>query len=143
MNNYQIYPYRFLRFNKTHSLLINDIGDWILLENNDFDKFTKGNLDINSNTAQNLQSKDFLTPRYLASDLKRLAHRYRTKKKYLFDSTALHMLVMTHRCNQQCLYCQASSHKTSGNDLDMSIETAKKCIDVAFESPSEYLKIEF
>ena len=143
MANYKFYPFRFFRWNKNNTLLINDLGDWILLTNDDFEKLYKGILDINSSVGMDLQSKDFVTPKYTGSDLRRLANRYRTKKKYLFDSTALHMLVMTHRCNQKCLYCQASSHETQGSSLDMDLETAKKCIDVAFQSPSDYIKIEF
>lgn len=143
MTNYQFYPFRFLRWNSNHTLVINDLGDWVLLDNDDFGKLTTQNLEIDSDVGKKLRSRDFITPKYVASDLKRLGHRYRTKKKYLFDSTALHMLVMSHRCNQQCLYCQASSHETQGVALDMNIETAKKCIDIAFQSPSNYLKIEF
>lgn len=143
MNNYKFYPFRFIRWKNDQTLLINDIGDWIVLNNIDFKNLIDKTLDIESTVGLNLQSRDFLASQYTSFNLKRLAHRYRTKRKYLFDSTALHMLVITHRCNHKCKYCQASSHKTCGQDLDMNIETAKRCIDIAFESPSEYIKIEF
>lgn len=143
MTKYQFYPLRFTRWNNNQILLINDLGDWIVVSDDEFQQFVTKKLDINSPIGLDLQSKDFITPQYSLFDLKRLANRYRTKKKYLFDSTALHMLVMTHRCNQKCVYCQASSHQTYGSNLDMEIETAKKCIDIAFESPSPYIKLEF
>lgn len=143
MTKYQLYPFRFIRWDNDQTLMVNDLGDWLVISNDEFRKVTTQKLDISSNIALDLQSKDFLTTKYSVFDLKRLAHRYRTKKKYLFDSTALHMLVMTHRCNHQCKYCQASSHKAFGQYLDMSTEIAYKCIDIAFESPSKYIKIEF
>lgn len=143
MTDCKFYPFRFARLKNNQILLINDFGDWIVLNSTDFQKIIDKQLDLNSTVGLDLQSRDFLTEEYTFFNLKRLAHRYRTKKKYLFDSTALHMLVMTHRCNHKCKYCQASSHETSGQHLDMSTETAKKCIDVSFESPSKYIKIEF
>lgn len=143
MTDCKFYPFRFTRLKNNQILLINDVGNWIVLNSTDFQKIIDKQLDLNSTVGLNLQSRDFLTEEYTSFNLKRLAHCYRTKKKYLFDSTALHMLVMTHRCNHKCKYCQASSHGTSGQHLDMCIETAKKCIDVAFASPSKYIKIEF
>ena len=102
MTDCKFYPFRFTSLKNNQILLINDVGDWIVLNSTDFQKIIDKQLDLNSTVGLNLQSRDFLTEEYTSFNLKRLAHRYRTKKKYLFDSTALHMLVMTHRCNHKC-----------------------------------------
>ena len=124
-------------------LLVNDIGDYYLIQKKDFEDFVSGKLSLSSTVGLDLQSKNFITKEYNITDFNRIAHRYRTKKKYLFDSTSLHMFVMTHRCNQACKYCQASTCQHHDNESDMPIEVARKCVDLAFSSPSPYIKIEF
>ena len=80
----------------------------------------------------------------LAENINLMAIKYRTKKQFLYEFTSLHMMVITQRCNQRCTYCHASSiDENSDKIFDMSIETAKKCVDTIFLSPSSYLKIEF
>lgn len=143
MTDCKFYPFRFARLKNNQILLINDFGDWIVLNSTDFQKIIDKQLDLNSTVGLDLQSRDFLTEEYTFFNLKRLAHRYRTKKKYLFDSTALHMLVMTHRCNHKCKYCQASSHETSGQHLDMSTETAKNVLMFLLKALQNTLKLNF
>lgn len=44
--NYQILPFRFARFNESEFLLTNDVGEYIFLSNEDFDKFISKELDV-------------------------------------------------------------------------------------------------
>lgn len=55
----------------------------------------------------------------------------------------LHMIVATLRCNCLCKYCHASSIDMSAKQYDMSWETARKTIDLIFQSPSDDIKIEY
>jgi len=72
-----------------------------------------------------------------------LATKYRTKKAFLNNFTALHMVVPTLRCNSNCRYCQVSRKDVSADHVDMSKATAKKVVDLIFKSPSPAIKIEF
>jgi uncharacterized protein len=72
-----------------------------------------------------------------------LATKYRTKKSFLDGFTKLHMFVVTLRCDHSCHYCQVSRVSTNRSRYDMSEETARKAVDLMFQSPSPVLKVEF
>ncbi|XOB65894.1 radical SAM protein [Deferribacteres bacterium DY0037] len=143
-NKYTILPFNFIRQND-NILVTNDIGEHHILPNQEFNQYITGTLPVDSGTAQALESKFFLTSSQISENLiEHYAKRYRTKKRFLFDSTALHMVVLTYRCNQSCRYCHASAIlKNDTSESDMSIETAKKTVDFILSSPSPYIKIEF
>lgn len=63
-------------------------------------------------------------------------------KQYLFSATSLHIFVMTNACNMCCVYCQAqdSAQEKKGKMQEM---TAKAAVDIALQSPNEYLTFEF
>lgn len=143
-------PYRLLPFNfgrrNGRVLLTNDVGDFLQLEEPQFEDFIRGRIRSNTPEYQDLKSKGLLRPPGTSPGplVEWMATRYRTKKRFLEDFTSLHMFVVTYRCNQKCLYCHASSVSPSaGESYDMTPVTARKLVDVAFRSPSEYLKIEF
>ena len=50
---------------------------------------------------------------------------------------------MTLRCNHKCVYCQSQAIGEEGNKTDMNFITAKKAIDIAFQSTSPNITIEF
>ena len=57
MSDYQILPFRFTRFNDSEYLLTNDVGEYIFLRNEDFEKFIKKELDVKSTVFQDIASK--------------------------------------------------------------------------------------
>jgi sulfatase maturation enzyme AslB (radical SAM superfamily) len=72
-----------------------------------------------------------------------LAIKLRTRMRRLQDSTGLHILVVTLRCEHTCRYCQVSRQSAAKNVFDMTEETARRALELAFRSPSPQLKIEF
>jgi len=141
-------PYRFLpfRFDRkgTKVLLINDVGEYHFLDEQTFDLLVSRNLNINSQDFIDLVSKGMVYSDNLVNEIDLLATKYRTKKQFLYHFTSLHMFVLTKRCNHQCIYCHASSvDENAGSHLDMDFETARKCVEIAFTSPSPCIKIEF
>ena len=139
---YDFLPFRF-NHNVDKYLLANDVGDYCFLNEETFHAFVSKNMDIDSQEFQDLQSKYMAYSDSLPLIVDVLATRYRTKKQYLYDFTSLHMFVVTHRCNNNCTYCHASSDSGSNSiQHDMTIETAQKCVDLAFQSPSSNIKIE-
>ena len=72
-----------------------------------------------------------------------LALKIRTRYKRLSQFTALHLFVVTLRCEHNCPYCQVSRQSEDRATFDMSQEVARGALDLAFQSPSSNLKIEF
>lgn len=142
-NGYQFLPFRFKRLGG-NVLLVNDVGDFYYTSEDTFNRFIRGELSVIKRSFHDLQSKFMVSNGNIANTVDLIATRYRTKKKFLFDFTALHMFVVTHRCNQKCAYCHASSeNEFNDGSFDMDDLTAQKAVDFAFKTPSQYIKFEF
>src|SRR5260221_268749 len=72
-----------------------------------------------------------------------LALASRTRYQRLANFTALHIFVVSLRCEHSCPYCQVSRQSDDRVAFDMTRETATKALDLVFRSPSPTLKIEF
>jgi len=140
--SYQILPYRFERL-EDNVFLSNEIGEYVFLSNQDFNKFITHDLHSGDLAFKNLKSKQIIADENIDSVLEMLAIKYRTKKYFLTDFTSLHMVVVTLRCNSNCCYCQVSKKDLSDINFDMTKVVAKKVIEKIFESPSPNIKIEF
>lgn len=141
--NYTILPFRFERFNAEEYLLTNDVGEYIFLGNEDFDKFVNYELDPQSDVFKDIASKQIATTDKVEDVVSMLATKFRTKKSILRNFTELHMVVPTLRCNSSCIYCQVKRNEKSDHSADMTKETAKNIIRTIFECPSKFIKIEF
>jgi His-Xaa-Ser system radical SAM maturase HxsB len=142
-NNYKLLPFRFHRANG-RVLLVNDVGEYISLNDATFTKFIDHTIDTKSNDFMSLKSSFMAYESNLDSIIELLATKYRSRKQFLFDFTSLHIIVLTERCNQKCTYCHASSIDDNATGKhDMNSTTAKKCVDAIFSSPSHNIKIEF
>jgi His-Xaa-Ser system radical SAM maturase HxsB len=131
-----------MRFGK-EVLLVNEAGEYIFLSENDFSRLRNHLLDEKNEIFLNLKNKHIVTDTDPVLPVYLLATKYRTRKSFLNDFTALHIFVITLRCNQKCRYCQASSEDETRTEFDMDNKTAKRCVDMVFESPSPAIKIEF
>ena len=136
-------PFNFKKLDN-NILLINQAGEYIIVNNDEFIAFTNNTLNSDSQLYSILKAKHFLTVETeLNTVIDMLATKLRTRKEYLMDFTSLHMVVITLRCNCLCRYCHASSVDYSNKEYDMSWETAKKTIDMIFQTPSNDIKIEY
>jgi His-Xaa-Ser system radical SAM maturase HxsB len=141
-------PYRFLPFrferHGSNVLLVNDVGEYLFLPESIFTRFVRQELEDSSPAFMDLKAKAMLWVDHLPEIVDLQATKYRTKKRFLYDFTSLHMFVVTQRCNQKCLYCHAySTADDHRSDLDMDLDTARKCVELVFQSPSKNTKIEF
>lgn len=124
--------------------MVNEVGEYHFLPREAFSLFTTHKLPTDTSEFLDLKSKGFVYNGYLVQTVDWLATKYRTKKQFLYDFTALHMFVVTRRCNQKCTYCHASSlDEDAGPKHDMDFTTAKKCVEIALKTPSPYVKFEF
>ncbi|HEX2950192.1 MAG TPA: His-Xaa-Ser system radical SAM maturase HxsB [Armatimonadota bacterium] len=138
-----ILPFTFRRLCDGQVLLVNQAGEFLFLPADDFQSFVNGTLDLSSSTAADLESKQFVSLNNVETPIDLLATKLRTRKGYLRDFTALHMIVLTCCCNCRCTYCQASSLPEHATNINMSRETARRVVDMVFQSPSNNIKIEF
>lgn len=141
--SYKILPFRFEKYNENEYLLTNEVGEYIFLLSDDFTKFINRQLDVESETYLNLESKHIATTSDIEDVVNMLATKYRTKKSILRDFTSLHMVVPTLRCNSSCVYCQVARKDIDANSVDMTKDTAKRIVKLIFQSPSHFIKIEF
>ena len=132
----------FFRFKKLKNkyLLTNDIGDYLFLTEKEFENFLANNLEKDKEPYLSLKEKNFLKNEL---DLTELTERYRLKKAFLFGGPSLHIMVVTLKCDHQCVYCHASAQAMNRHDLDMSQETANQALDKIFETTSPFVAIEF
>jgi His-Xaa-Ser system radical SAM maturase HxsB len=140
---YIILPFNFMRFEE-YRLLVNLVGEHLFVSEKDFKKLI--NYDIHRNSDPvffTLKAKHFITERMTDPSINLLAVKYRTKKDFLSHFTSLHMIEITRKCNQRCIYCQVSSQDPDKNHQDMDLKTALKIIDLILMSPSRFIKIEF
>lgn len=70
-----------------------------------------------------------------------LMRDYRSMNRFLFQGPSLHIVVVTLRCNQKCIYCQAKSPDAKKSDMD--VKTAGKMLEFVFRAESPAISIEF
>jgi uncharacterized protein len=139
----KILPFQFSRFDSDDYLLVNETGEYIFLNKDEFHKFIQGNLTSDSPFYYDLKSRHFLNTEHLPETIEMLSAKYRTRKKFISDFTILHMMVITLKCTNKCSYCQVSAEGDDAKGFDMSTEVARRVVDYIFKSPSPTIKIEF
>jgi His-Xaa-Ser system radical SAM maturase HxsB len=132
-----------MRWTQAEVLVTNDAGEYLFLGADTFDRFASGLLDSNSADYARLKSKHLLIDGDSDVPIDLLAAKYRTKKSFLEGFTALHLFVVTLRCDHTCGYCQVSRVTEDRSPYDMSRATADRAVALMFESPSPSLKVEF
>jgi His-Xaa-Ser system radical SAM maturase HxsB len=141
MSAYRLLPFRFLRFDGARTLLVNEVGEYHFLPHHDFNRFVRHDLPPGE-AYLDLKAKQFLFDSDSLAPFELLATKYRTKKSFLDGFTSLHIFVVTLRCEHSCHYCQVSRVSADRTRYDMTEETARRALDLAFRSPAPRLKIE-
>lgn len=141
---YSLLPFRFMRWSDSESLLVTDGGQFHFLKHDLVADLIRGHLEPETPEYEALESKLFLADEpNLDLAIELLATQYRTRKAFLEGFTALHLFVVTLRCDHTCRYCQVSRVSEDRARYDMDEETALRCIDLLFRAPSPHLKVEF
>lgn len=115
-----------------------DHGSYCTLSENEFQNLTQNKLDFK--LMDKLEEREIILSNTNLGEVTRLT---RNRYNFLFSGTSLHIVVVTLRCNMNCIYCQASSKPINKNQFDMDKETAKKTVDFIFQTPSKGITIEF
>jgi His-Xaa-Ser system radical SAM maturase HxsB len=118
-------------------LITSDSGRWALLTAGEFPEFSAGKVREGSALAERLGPLNFFRERL---DLEREAGEIASLSSGLLRGPSLHILVLTLRCNQSCVYCRATC---GGKGTDMTAATARRAVDLALSSPGPSVTLEF
>jgi His-Xaa-Ser system radical SAM maturase HxsB len=121
-------------------VLTNDAGEWHALTKSEFHTFLAGKVQVGHPHYTGLQKKGFIRADL---DVEHLAEKVRRKKSFMGIGPHLHVMITTLRCNQSCKYCHASRTDMDRVDTDMSLDVAKKAVDLAMQTTSPYVNFEY
>lgn len=142
-SGYKLLPFNFHKLSDSKYLCVNMVGENTILERNDLSRLVHGDVAPSESIYNELKSKHIIMDDDSDVAIDLLALKYRTKKHRVSQFTALHIFVVTLRCDYTCKYCQVSRQMEGANKYDMSKKTALAAIKLVFRSPSQSLKIEF
>lgn len=144
-DSYQLLPFRFSRLNNGKYFLSTDYGEWACLDSEQLIALTKKEKIESEALWYELKSKHMVCDNTDSNQIALLASRYRTKKSFLDNFSQLHIFVLTVRCNNSCVYCQASrkSCQSEQTRYDMSPAVLEKSVDLFLSMPSDKLTMEF
>lgn len=134
--------FNFKKLDKDIILLTNDIGRHCFLNEQEFNLFLAEELEKDSRTYKYLEENYFIISEDRYKYIGEVANSLRSAKSYLFSATELHIFVVTNYCNSGCIYCQAQSNSLNTSKA-MDLETARKSVEIALQSPYGRLSFEF
>ncbi|GAB7528347.1 His-Xaa-Ser system radical SAM maturase HxsB [Pseudomonas sp. 3A(2025)] len=143
---YRLLPFRFMRLDDSsphNYLLTAETGEYLFTPEAVLNKLVRKELDTGSPVYKDLLARHFIFEPGRHNPLAEMAAQYRSRKSFLFEGPALHIFVVTLRCNHTCQYCQVSRAPQSDAGHDLSAEHAAHAVDRLFESPSQVLTVEF
>ena len=145
INDYFLLPFRFQRIYDQKEVIVNEVGDFLILSTGTIDRIVHRKLNpiADRELYEDLISNFFISEEKVPPLMDILATRYRTKKSFLDHFTGLHIFVITLRCDHSCQYCQVSRVSPDQNSFDMSIENIDKGIEFMMNSPNPHVTLEF
>jgi uncharacterized protein len=135
----KLQPFRYGKL-KDRVLVTNEVGEFSVLTTEDFTALINDELSPESPKYQELAQKSFFRSDETTAAL---ANKYARKNAFLFHGPYLHIMIVTLRCNEVCVYCHASRRDMSEHEFDMTPEMSATVVDTIFQSPSEFITIEF
>lgn len=127
---------------KDQVLITNDTGNFAFLSEDEFKCLLSDNINESDPKYQLLKDRFFIFDDHEEVFVEEIKNYVADNKQYLFHGTALHIFVVTNKCNANCIYCQAKDLHSSNRGI-MSMETAQKAVDIALSSPESNLTFEF
>jgi His-Xaa-Ser system radical SAM maturase HxsB len=142
---YYLLPFRFHRITLEKEIIVNEVGDFLILPAGTFERIVNRKIDkvADSELYGDLIANYFISEEVISPLIDVLATRYRTKKHFLNYFTGLHIFVISLRCEHTCHYCQVSRVTENKDKYDMSIDYIDKGIDIMFKSPNPHVTMEF
>ncbi len=123
-----------------HWLLTNPAGQYVFLTDEQLEAFGRAELDPESELYRTLAEKNFIRTEV---NIARMSEQIDFRKSFLDYGPNLHVVEVTLRCNQTCVYCHSSRARMDDTAKDMTPETAERVVDLIFKSTSPSITIEF
>lgn len=144
-DTYYLLLFRFHRLNSDQEVLVNEVGDHLVMARGTCEKIVLRQLSKESDfdLYADLAANFFISETRLPDNLEVMATRYRTKKSFLDYFTSLHIFVISLRCEHTCHYCQVSRASQAKAAFDMQREHIDKGIHFMMRSPNLYVTMEF
>lgn len=144
-SEYYLLPFKFHRINATKEILVNEVGDFIIVPSGTAETIISKKLlkHIDEDLYADLISNFFICEEKVPALIDILATRYRTKKSFLDYFTSLHIFVISLRCEHTCHYCQVSRVVQNKDLYDMKTSHIDKGIDLMMQSPNPNITMEF
>lgn len=140
---YYLLPFRFHQINTEKEVIVNEVGDFILVPVGTAQRIATKEIKLEEDIYADLVANFFISEKPIPDLIDVLATRYRTKKSFLDEFTALHIFVISLRCNHSCHYCQVSRVSEKRDEFDMTLENLKAGIHHMFSTPSTSITMEF
>ena len=142
---YYLLPFKFHRLNEYKEIIVNEIGDFLIIPNGATEKIITKTLNppVDKELYEDLLANFFISESRVPPLLDIIATRYRTKKSFLDNFTALHIFVISLRCEHTCHYCQVSRVSQDKNAFDMKRHHIDKGIELMMRSPNKNVTMEF
>ncbi|NVB36981.1 His-Xaa-Ser system radical SAM maturase HxsB [Pseudenhygromyxa sp. WMMC2535] len=121
-------------------LITNYEGNFLILTGEEFASYARGDIAPDSELHARLSEHNFLRASY---DVQAATERVKARRYFVHGGPLLHVMVVTLRCNETCVYCHASRANMDAVETDMSVETARKAVDLALSSTNGFVTIEF
>ena len=140
---YTLLPFRFHEINQNTELIVNEMGDFLFAPKGTSRNIAYHKVDKSESIYADLLSNYIISETPIPALIDVMAARYRTKKGFLDNFTALHIMVITLRCDHSCHYCQVSRQTENKTKYDMSKKDINDSLRLIFSSPSKFITIEF
>ncbi len=131
-----ILPFNVEKINDRY-LVTNMMGCWDALNEKEFRQLNAFNVPAGGALFNRLLSRGLIVD---ADNIRQVIDGYRTLNANLFNDTALHIAVLTKRCNLRCTYCHAEGGASSE---DMTMETATRVLQYLFDVRNNNVTLEF
>jgi His-Xaa-Ser system radical SAM maturase HxsB len=132
----------FFRYRRVRDkvVLTNVDGSFLIVTPDEFKSFAEGTVAKDSELYARLRDRNFIRAEF---DREKSVVRLRARKRHLYSGPNLHVLVVTLRCNETCVYCHASRADMDAVHTDMTPEVAEKCVDFILKGSNPAITIEF
>ena len=139
---YFLLPFKFRAIGE-NEILVNEPGDFLIVPRGTAKRIVERKIKEEDALYKDLVAGWFISDKLIPDLVDNFAVRLRTKKAFLDDFTALHIFVVTLRCNQNCIYCQASSRPSDALQCDMQQSDLISAINLMMQSPAQSITMEF
>lgn len=139
---YSLLPFTYTKIAEKE-VIVNELGDMMAVPIGTVKSIVLRTIDQASDLYKSLVANFFITEQKIPALLDIYAERLAEKKRFMDVRTALHIFVLTLRCNQNCIYCQATSQDEKCTYKSMSFDTMKHSVELMFKSPSKWITMEF